>query len=61
MGDLKVVVGCKDCRKQRMIEPKSSIIPILGHYSCLSDGAESAEKKCSCGCEAFFVLGIIEQ
>ena len=35
------------------------IIPIIGHYSCLSDGPESEAKKCSCGCEAFFVLVIL--
>jgi hypothetical protein len=61
MGDLKVQVRCKDCGKQRSIEPTSQIIPIIGHFSCLSDGEESTLKKCSCGCEAFFVLGIIEE
>jgi len=59
MGDLKVQVRCKDCGRERTIEPVSLIIPIIGHNSCLSDGAESEAKKCSCGCEAFFVLTIL--
>jgi hypothetical protein len=59
MGDLKVQVSCKDCGRERIIEPLSPIIPIIGSFSCLSDGPESAAKKCSCGCEAFFVLKIL--
>jgi hypothetical protein len=59
MGDLKVRVACKDCGRERTIEPASQIIPIIGSYSCLSDGEESEAKKCSCGCEAFFVLVIL--
>jgi hypothetical protein len=61
MADLEVQVRCKDCGKQRLIEPMSQIIPIIGRSSCLSDGEESAKKKCFCGSEAFFVLGIIDE
>ncbi len=60
MGDLKVQVQCKDCGKQRSIEPISQIIPIVGGFSCLSDGEESTAKKCDCGCEAFFVFKYIK-
>jgi hypothetical protein len=59
MGDLKVLVRCKDCGRERVIEPMSQILPIVGHFSCLSDGPESEAKKCPCGCEAFFVLVIL--
>jgi hypothetical protein len=59
MGDLKVLVRCKDCGRERIIEPVSQIIPMVGYFSCLSDGPESEAKKCSCGCEAFFVVVII--
>jgi hypothetical protein len=59
MGDLKVLVSCKDCRQERVIEPETLIIPIVGGFSCISDGAESEEKKCTCGCQAFFVIGIL--
>ena len=59
MGDLKVSVSCKDCGRERVIEPESQIIPIIGHFSCLSDGTESEAKKCPCGCEAFFVLAML--
>jgi hypothetical protein len=59
MGDLKVQVSCKDCGRERVIEPVSLIIPIIGGFSCISDGTESEEKKCTCGCQAFFVLTIL--
>ena len=59
MGDLKVLVSCKDCGRERVIEPVTMIIPIVGGYSCISDGAESEEKRCPCGCQAFFVLAIL--
>lgn len=59
MGDLKVQVRCKDCGRERVIEPVTLIIPIVGGFSCISDGAESEEKKCTCGCQAFFVLTIL--
>jgi hypothetical protein len=59
MGDLKVIVSCKDCGKERAIEPVSQIIPIIGGYSCISDGPESEEKKCPCGGQAFFVIAIL--
>ena len=58
MGDLKVRVACKDCGRERDIEPMSPIIPIIGGFSCISDGPESEAKKCSCGCEAFFVVSM---
>lgn len=59
MGDLKLQVKCKDCGRERAIEPESQVIPIIGGFSCLSDGQESEAKKCHCGCEAFFVLKIL--
>jgi hypothetical protein len=58
MGDLKLLVKCKDCGRERTIEPVSMIIPIIGGYSCISDGTESEEKKCACGGQAFYVLGM---
>jgi hypothetical protein len=60
MSDLKVLVRCKDCTRDRTIVPESHIIPIIGGFSCLSDGQESEAKKCTCGCEAFFVLKILK-
>ena len=60
MSDLKVQVRCKDCDKERVIEPASPIIPIVGGFCCLSEGKESEAKKCSCGSEAFFVINIVK-
>lgn len=60
MNRLSMKVGCMDCGRVRALEAESPIIPIVGGYSCLSDGIESSAKKCICGCEAFLVLELIE-
>ncbi len=56
---VKVLVRCRDCGKERTIEPMSPIIPIVGGSSCLSDGKESTAMRCPCGCEAFHAIKII--
>ena len=56
MAGIKVRVRCRDCGSERVIEPMSVIIPIVGDCSCLCDGAESTAMRCPCGCEAFRVL-----
>ena len=59
MDKLKVLVRCKDCGKERALEASSPIIPIVGGFSCISDGPESGACRCPCGCEAFYVLRLL--
>jgi len=59
MDKLKVLVRCKDCGKERTLEVSSPIIPVIGGFSCISDGRESEASRCTCGCEAFYVLRLL--